>query len=94
MLIIQSCSLSEICLSMAVHLIVASIKLYTFIFALQDDTNLPNMSISGENVVPSTSHPMGVRTNVLNRVGHQQDKWKRQVREQRRNIYDRHTMLN
>ncbi|XP_055693481.1 uncharacterized protein CG1161 [Lutzomyia longipalpis] len=43
----------------------------------------------------SSSHQMGVRsTNMLNRVGHQQDKWKRQVREQRRNIYDRHTMLN
>ncbi|KAJ9587385.1 hypothetical protein L9F63_019086 [Diploptera punctata] len=42
----------------------------------------------------ATSHAMGVRANVLNRVGHQQDKWKRQVREQRRNIYDRHTMLN
>ncbi|KAK7865457.1 hypothetical protein R5R35_002335 [Gryllus longicercus] len=42
----------------------------------------------------TSSHPMGVRANVLNRVGHQQDKWKRQVREQRRNIYDRHTMLN
>lgn len=42
-----------------------------------------------------SSHPMGVRSgNVLNRVGHQQDKWKRQVREQRKNIYDRHTMLN
>lgn len=38
--------------------------------------------------------PMGARGNVLNRVGHQQDKWKRQVREQRKNIYDRHTMLN
>lgn len=49
----------------------------------QDDTSAPGMS-----------HPMGVRGNVLNRVGHQQDKWKRQVREQRRNIYDRHTMLN
>lgn len=46
------------------------------------------------SVAPGTSHPMGVRGNVLNRVGHQQDKWKRQVREQRRNIYDRHTMLN
>ncbi|XP_063984335.1 uncharacterized protein CG1161 [Diachasmimorpha longicaudata] len=42
----------------------------------------------------TSSHQMGVRSNVLNRVGHQQDKWKRQVREQRRNIYDRHTMLN
>ncbi|XP_017471890.1 PREDICTED: uncharacterized protein CG1161-like isoform X2 [Rhagoletis zephyria] len=34
------------------------------------------------------------RANVLNRVGHQTDKWKRQVREQRRHIYDRRTMLN
>lgn len=42
----------------------------------------------------TSNHQMGVRVNVLNRVGHQQDKWKRQVREQRRNIYDRHTMLN
>ncbi|KAK9877108.1 hypothetical protein WA026_016853 [Henosepilachna vigintioctopunctata] len=42
----------------------------------------------------STSHDMTARGNVLNRVGHQQDKWKRQVREQRRNIYDRHAMLN
>ena len=33
-------------------------------------------------------------TGVLNRVGHQQDKWKRQVQEQRRHIYDRHTILN
>ncbi|XP_076248560.1 uncharacterized protein CG1161 [Calliopsis andreniformis] len=46
------------------------------------------------SIAPGTSHPMGERGNVLNRVGHQQDKWKRQVREQRRNIYDRHTMLN
>ncbi|GAB6030357.1 tmem9 domain, member B [Chamberlinius hualienensis] len=33
-------------------------------------------------------------SNVLNRVGHQQFKWKKQVQEQRRNIYDRHAMLN
>ncbi|KAJ8668528.1 hypothetical protein QAD02_010191 [Eretmocerus hayati] len=46
------------------------------------------------SVTPGMSHAMGVRGNVLNRVGHQQDKWKRQVKEQRRNIYDRHTMLN
>jgi hypothetical protein len=46
------------------------------------------------NIGGGSSHVMGVRGNVLNRVGHQQDKWKRQVREQRRNIYDRHTMLN
>lgn len=42
----------------------------------------------------ASSHAMGVRGNVLNRVGHQQDKWKKQVREQRKNIYDKHTMLN
>lgn len=42
----------------------------------------------------ASSHPMGARGNVLNRVGHQQDKWKKQVREQRKNIYDKHTMLN
>lgn len=33
-------------------------------------------------------------SNMFNRVGLQQDRWKRQVQEQRRNIYDRHTMLN
>ncbi|XKL59678.1 hypothetical protein PGB90_000694 [Kerria lacca] len=36
----------------------------------------------------------GTAVNVLNRVSHHQDKWKRQVREQRKNIYDKHTMLN
>lgn len=53
---------------------------------LQDDTTV---------AVGNHSQDMQVRDgNVLNRVGHSQDKWKRQVREQRRNIYDRHTMLN
>jgi len=31
---------------------------------------------------------------VIGAVGHSQDRWKRQVEIQRRNIYDRHTMLN
>jgi hypothetical protein len=31
---------------------------------------------------------------IINRMGTQQSKWKRQVQEQRRNIYDRHAMLN
>jgi hypothetical protein len=31
---------------------------------------------------------------VINRLGNQQTKWKKQVQEQRRNIYDRHAMLN
>jgi len=42
--------------------------------------------------MPSTSRRMS--GSVLNRVGHQQTKWKQQVQEQRKNIYDRHTMLN
>ncbi|XP_044734588.1 uncharacterized protein CG1161 [Chrysoperla carnea] len=58
----------------------------------QEHTNEDDEATTGAG--GSTAHPMGVRGNVLNRVGHQQDKWKRQVREQRRNIYDRHTMLN
>ncbi|XP_063244778.1 uncharacterized protein CG1161 [Bacillus rossius redtenbacheri] len=58
----------------------------------QEHTNEEEETVS--SVAGATSHAMGVRGNVLNRVGHQQDKWKRQVREQRRNIYDRHTMLN
>ncbi|CAG0896311.1 unnamed protein product [Darwinula stevensoni] len=33
-------------------------------------------------------------SNVFDRVGHQQVRWKQQVQEQRRNIYDRHVMLN
>ena len=31
---------------------------------------------------------------VINRLGTQQSRWKIQVQEQRRNIYDRHSMLN
>uniref|UniRef100_U5EEX9 Putative conserved plasma membrane protein n=1 Tax=Corethrella appendiculata TaxID=1370023 RepID=U5EEX9_9DIPT len=52
----------------------------------EDDTSV--------GVSTSTMQDLHVRDNVLNRVGHQQNKWKRQVKEQRRNIYDRHTMLN
>ena len=32
--------------------------------------------------------------NVLNRAVQQQNKWKKQVKEQRKNIYDDHSMLN
>ena len=31
---------------------------------------------------------------IVNRLGSQTSKWKAQVQEQRRNIYDRHAMLN
>jgi len=42
----------------------------------------------------STTGGDGAGPSVLNRVGHQQSKWKAQVQEQRRSVYDRHTMLN
>lgn len=49
-------------------------------------------------VQPLTTTDLGTTPSavegVLNRMGYQQRKWKRQVQEQRRNIYDRHTMLN
>jgi len=55
---------------------------------LQDDS----ASVAGGQLpMVNVSAP---RNNVLNRVTNQQDKWKRQVQEQRRNIYDRHSMLN
>ncbi|KAM8703560.1 hypothetical protein ACLKA7_008221 [Drosophila subpalustris] len=54
----------------------------------EDDEPTPPMPVGSNN------QELSARANVLNRVGHQQDKWKRQVREQRRHIYDRHTMLN
>lgn len=37
---------------------------------------------------------MRPRVAVLQRVGTQQDRWKRQVQDQRRRIYDQHIMLN
>ncbi|XP_055911486.1 uncharacterized protein CG1161 [Eupeodes corollae] len=55
-----------------------------------DDTT----SVSPQSLPNSAAQELNARANVLNRVGHQQDKWKKQVREQRRHIYDRRTMLN
>jgi len=48
--------------------------------------------ISSSPTIAATS--LGPSSSVLNRVGHEQSKWKRQVQEQRKNIYDKHTMLN
>lgn len=36
----------------------------------------------------------GAAGSVLNRAVQQQNKWKKQVQEQRKNIYDKHSMLN
>ncbi|XP_073847169.1 uncharacterized protein CG1161 [Musca autumnalis] len=61
----------------------------------QEHTNEDDDPTSASPPMPSSANQeLNSRANVLNRVGHQQDKWKRQVREQRRHIYDRRTMLN
>jgi len=61
---------------------------------MQVTTGASSSSIIGPGraVVDDTS--LGPSSSILNRVGHQQSKWKRQVQEQRKNIYDRHAMLN
>jgi len=48
-------------------------------------------TLSGSESIISR-HPKAAK--VLDKVTEQQTKWKRQVQEQRRNIYDAHTMLN
>lgn len=64
----------------------------------QQSSGSIGIGLPGPSSSAGDSHQMnpmrGSGGNMLNRVGHQQDKWKRQVREQRKNIYDRHTMLN
>merc|ERR1711872_100382 len=59
----------------------------------QEHTNEEEGEDVGGSSAPGMSQPLRVRPNMLGRVSNQQDKWKRQVQEQRRNIYDRHTML-
>ena len=49
---------------------------------------------SRDNITVMTSRRAMGRSAALQRIGSQQDRWKRQVQEQRRHIYDQHTMLN
>lgn len=64
----------------------------------QEHTNEEVIATVEHDEVTPREPPVSPRrrssSNMLNRVGHQQYKWKCQVQEQRRNIYDRHTMLN
>ncbi len=55
----------------------------------ESDEEAPGTS-AGRNATPMSTYG----SSVINRVGSQQNKWKKQVQEQRRNIYDRRTMLN
>ena len=51
-----------------------------------------------EAIDPATGTPMhalgGRGENIIQRLDATQSRWKRQVQEQRRNIYDKHNMLN
>lgn len=62
----------------------------------EDDTAAnanPMQLVFGASTARNEASGSGAN-NVLNRVGAHQDKWKKQVKEQRKNIYDRHSMLN
>ena len=52
------------------------------------DLEPPDVMVTG----PTPGAAAGA--GVLNRAVQQQNKWKKQVQEQRKNIYDKHTMLN
>lgn len=51
-------------------------------------------STDGANSADEVAMSNRIKGDVLQRVGSQQDRWKRQVQDQRRRIYDQHTMLN
>ncbi|CAI9735689.1 9 isoform X4 [Octopus vulgaris] len=68
----------------------------------EDEQTLPPppSSVTPELVAPPPPPPpplaaqLGRQRSILNRVSDEQKKWKGTVQEQRRNIYDRHSMLN
>jgi hypothetical protein len=51
-------------------------------------SNASPFNETGDSTRPRTT------SNVLDRVNYKQTKWQQQIQEQRRNIYDKHTMLN
>jgi len=51
-------------------------------------------STDGANSADEVAMSSRIKGDVLQRVGSQQDRWKRQVQDQRRRIYDQHQMLN
>jgi len=68
----------------------------------RDDDDADDVSVGTGNTVesargdgvPLSRRRDSARSNVLSRVGQQQDKWKQQVQEQRHAVFDRQTMLN
>ena len=66
--------------------------------ASPESEDISTVSSSRDDITVMTArHTRGRllgRSAALQRIGSQQDRWKRQVQEQRRHIYDQHTMLN
>ena len=61
---------------------------------LSDDEGSGSERAQGADGGATPMRTYGGAEAVINRLGNQQTKWKKQVQEQRRNIYDRHAMLN
>jgi len=59
-----------------------------------DATESDDASSTGPTDTEGTQMNTYGAEGIVNRLGSQASKWKRQVQEQRRNIYDRHAMLN
>jgi len=59
-----------------------------------DATESDDASSTGPTDTEGTQMNTYAAEGIVNRLGSQTSKWKRQVQEQRRNIYDRHAMLN
>ncbi|KAL8579539.1 hypothetical protein ACOMHN_025492 [Nucella lapillus] len=58
-----------------------------------EDLSTPHIS-QIEPTTPTAAAAAARQRSLLNRMTDEQKKWKGTVQEQRRNIYDRHTMLN
>ncbi|XP_025099216.1 transmembrane protein 9-like [Pomacea canaliculata] len=60
-----------------------------------EEVNLEDMSAPRVSQMEAASAAAAARQrSILNRVTDEQKKWKATVQDQRKNIYDRHTMLN
>lgn len=71
-------------------IIVLSVYQLEFLFrTLSNDGAIDQVHIQG-NFGPGRAR----NGSVLNRVGSSQSRWQQQLIEQRRNIYDRHSILN
>lgn len=59
-----------------------------------DELNMDSAEDQFNGIYQSENLAHSSRSNVINRVSQEQSKWKRQVQEQRRTVYDKHVILN